>query len=48
MLTVAYGEATLDSRSPLWLAKTEKSAPSSLECEGFAYSFLRLQGRGGS
>ena len=29
-------------------AKTEKSAPSSVECEGFAYSFLRLQGRGAS
>ena len=30
------------------LAKTEKSAPSSFECEGFAYNFLRLQGRGGA
>ena len=29
-------------------AKTEKSAPSSVECEGFAYSFLRLQGHGAS
>ena len=29
----------------LSLAKTEKSAPSSVECEGFAYSFLQLQGR---
>ncbi|UYV84074.1 hypothetical protein LAZ67_X001101 [Cordylochernes scorpioides] len=28
--------------------KTEKSAPSSVECESFADSFLRLQGRGAS